>query len=403
MLNLSDPMLAPDAVRDQPANAVADWLTDHEATAADLAVLFAGTGPEHADGIGVDVLMHWLRAHGQTVQADLVRYEKPARWFLESDNGVPHYRFGPTGHGQAWATVEGRLSLPVWLQKKSGLVSEAVAVEEQSLRSAEKELNLLSRAVRDHKRRVLALPWTKNVVVVRRVEIPWTRLCEYDWEEMSRNRTMWTPTVILGQIRASFVLALEKGLLGDLGMRGVDGWTVRVRQRKKAVPTVWATATLTAPQLIFPEPVLIRTDSEREITGVRGLRYRGGQFVPEGDRPVNLPCEQVLDTLGTQPVRALPPLRGGSGTLTINGVAYSIRRWQVLPPRDLSARPLPPEFARPIRSGTIELVAPCEPLSLGQRIACADMGLGTTHTDILQDLGYPVPPDLDERMGGPPL
>ncbi len=60
---------------------LADWLGEQGCTASDLAILYAGTAPEHADGISREALALWLAEWaGQREQAAAVRALEEVRW-----------------------------------------------------------------------------------------------------------------------------------------------------------------------------------------------------------------------------------------------------------------------------------------------------------------------------------
>lgn len=72
----------------------ADWLTDHDVTLASVLLLFAGTAPEHTDGLAQAALVAWLRAtepeQGPTgnVVWSVVRY----RWQAVERVSIEQYR-----------------------------------------------------------------------------------------------------------------------------------------------------------------------------------------------------------------------------------------------------------------------------------------------------------------------
>ena len=129
-LDLTHPWFADGRYLEEPAGIVADLLQDHNATAADVAVLFAGTQPGHADGITQETVALWLVSQGQGEHASAVN----AQCIREYNEGGTRY----------WDV--------------SAAVSKNPFVHFDYVH-----------AVREMKRRVLSLPWAADVRVMREV------------------------------------------------------------------------------------------------------------------------------------------------------------------------------------------------------------------------------------------
>lgn len=194
---------APDAT----AAALCDWLQDEGADLANLCWLYAGTPPEHLDGIPGAVLALWLECHGDREGAAAVR-----RGRVEVRAASPR-----TYHVRLCRPATGE-----WEVFCVGGGDDVPARRWQERARAEAD------ARRELKRRVLSLPAFAEVRVTRRADLPFAVAAE-----MTPGSRDWHDVLAAAHLRR------------DLPYESVPDYTRHC----------WVlTQTLTAPQLVWPEP-----------------------------------------------------------------------------------------------------------------------------------------------------
>lgn len=299
MLSLKDPFIE-DAVAGVAWPALADWLNDRGATPADLAQLYAGSPPDHEDGIDRECLALWLEhAREDPGGAKAVRAESPAHWpvYVPGTDGqwLDEVRADPVERPAAlslevsqcgsgsWVAVHcfgwlpgctNEFRLPVSLSlgssrvrlrlvdgKAEGLPGVHFLLHAMHITTVWSQPPLPASAVaRDLKRRVLALPWAEGVRVERRVGVKlklWKQanLPVYVLEDV------YGPSMLAGaqgdrnMLHARFQVL---GLLGEAGIFLYQGVRINCHYDPPGVGRdchrrAVFSQTLTAPQLIASE------------------------------------------------------------------------------------------------------------------------------------------------------
>ncbi len=224
MLDLADPLLRSfvRATEEAPADvasamALADWLSERDATAGEVALLYAGTPPEHKDGIGLRCLALWL-------------YDCQHRH--EEGRAIGDWMVVPvaaSGHCCVWQDGWSK-----WFDAPTGARTTRVAAE------------------RDLKRRVLSLPWAKDVQVIRQASIS-RRL----WQDARLTAELLSSPYILSPVSQVSGLQRKRQMIADELLRAhiLTGAGVPVHVREdRWYNVVHVSQRLTAPQLIWPEP-----------------------------------------------------------------------------------------------------------------------------------------------------
>lgn len=237
-LAVDSPWIASARAEGVPDAVLADWLYDQGATAADLALLLAGTPPGHVDGITRECLALWLERHGRVEQARAVRAEPPAGWWQDTEAqgwapaqqfwyfSAPGYAHDPKDEPGVYVAVWHDRDYWFW-RSYVGRASGRSESREKAFAAAADATDLTGYARRNLLRRLLSLPWAA------RVRVTYTHVSAHDPDGAPFEAV----------IRADLDAEMRPGVcpVYSLG-RDADG-----------NPRWRAEQTLTAPQLVWPE------------------------------------------------------------------------------------------------------------------------------------------------------
>ncbi len=281
----------------------------------------------------------------------------------------------------------------------------------QAMNEAESVLDLSGRALRDWKRRVLALPWAASLTFPKRWGVPLSALMHAASHE--RFLEMWTDATqnqrVL-MVSDLFEHSIADGSLGRIGIHAKTNGNVRMGERKNPYADtpdlrLLVQQTLTAPQLIYPEPPPVRQSGQTEFAraDIDEDMWRDARFPREMEGEIvriNSMANAEADR-HRRGIMAFLSERGFNFQLTGNSYRHPIhwvrepenRRVAVWQARQTEAHFQSPPMGTPSAD---EMRATMDSVADNLR-SFANMGVSVPFADVSNALGLSAP-----RLGGAP-